>query len=64
MTDGLPHERVFARLGISPISGVGVFAIRDIPQGTDLFPNGKRPAATVEFCPALFADAGSGEAIT
>jgi len=37
-----PHDRVYARLGVSPISGVGVFAIRDIPAGTDLFPNDSR----------------------
>ena len=32
-----PHEGVYARLGCSPIHGVGVFAIRDIPEGTPLF---------------------------
>lgn len=36
---GLPHEDAFTRLGVSQISGVGVFAIRRIPMNTDLFPN-------------------------
>jgi hypothetical protein len=33
----LPHARVYTRLRPSPIHGVGVFAIRDIPKGTFLF---------------------------
>ena len=33
----LPHEGVVARLGRSPIHGVGVFAIRAIRKGTRLF---------------------------
>jgi hypothetical protein len=33
----LPHDRVYARLQASPISGVGVFAIRDIPKNTYIF---------------------------
>ena len=33
----LPHEGVWARLGVSPIHGVGVFAIRNIPAGTNVF---------------------------
>jgi len=32
-----PHDRVYARLRSSPVSGVGVFAIRDIPEGTYMF---------------------------
>ena len=32
-----PHEGVWARLRVSPIHGVGVFAIRDIPAGTNVF---------------------------
>jgi SET domain-containing protein len=34
-----PHEGVYARLGASPIHGVGVFAIKDIPKGTYIFPD-------------------------
>jgi hypothetical protein len=34
-----PHENVHARLGPSPIHGVGVFAIRDIAEGTYIFPD-------------------------
>jgi len=33
----LPHQKVFTRLKPSPIHGVGVFAIRNIPKGTRLF---------------------------
>jgi hypothetical protein len=33
----LPHLKVFTRLGISRIDGIGVFAIFDIPIGTPLF---------------------------
>jgi SET domain-containing protein len=33
----LPHTRCFARLRPSPIHGIGVFAIRDIPAGTNIF---------------------------
>ncbi len=38
----LPHENVFVRLKPSRIHGVGVFAIRNIKKGTDLFPFGDR----------------------
>ena len=33
----LPHDRVYARLQASSLSGVGVFAIRNIPKGTYIF---------------------------
>jgi hypothetical protein len=36
-----PHDGVYVRLQPSPIHGVGVFAIRDIPIGTELLPNDK-----------------------
>ena len=39
MSMSLPHEHVFVRLGVSQIEGIGVFAIRPIPKGTNLFPN-------------------------
>jgi hypothetical protein len=35
----MPHDGVYTRLRPSKIHGVGVFAIRDIPKGTDLFPH-------------------------
>src|SRR6478609_9938560 len=35
----LPHHGVYARLGISSTHGIGVFAIRDIPDGTNIFAN-------------------------
>lgn len=35
----LPHENVYARLGISAVHGIGVFAIRPIPAGTNIFAN-------------------------
>jgi SET domain-containing protein len=34
---GLPHRGVFTRLAPSEIHGVGVFAVIDIPKGTDIF---------------------------
>ncbi len=33
----LPHDKVFTRLGISKIHGIGVFAITGIESGTSLF---------------------------
>ena len=35
----LPHCAVYARLGVSQIDGIGVFAIKPIPAGTDIFGN-------------------------
>lgn len=34
-----PHDGVYTRLGVSRIHGIGVFAIRPIPAGTDIFAN-------------------------
>lgn len=39
MTGAMPHHGVYARLGISAVHGIGVFAIQPIPAGTDLFAN-------------------------
>jgi SET domain-containing protein len=36
--DKMPHHGVYARLQPSRIHGVGVFAIKDIPKGTSIFP--------------------------
>lgn len=33
----LPHAGVYTRIMPSPIHGIGVFAIRDIPKGTYIF---------------------------
>jgi SET domain-containing protein len=33
----LPHYKVYTRLGLSKIHGIGVFAIADIPANTYLF---------------------------
>jgi hypothetical protein len=41
MTSKLPHEQVHVRLGVSKVHGIGVFAIRPIPEGTDIFANDK-----------------------
>jgi|SRR5208282_599762 len=35
----MPHEGVYVRLQPSQIHGVGVFAIKDIPKGTHIFPD-------------------------
>src|ERR1019366_4551987 len=37
MDSKFPHENTFTRLKISNIEGIGVFAIRPIPRGTDVF---------------------------
>ena len=34
---GLPHDHLYTRLRLSPGRGIGVFALRDIPQGLDPF---------------------------
>jgi SET domain-containing protein len=44
----LPHEDVYVRLGISGVHGIGVFAIRPIPRGTNIFPNDSQPICWVE----------------
>lgn len=47
MVAKLPHEGVWVRLGVSAIEGIGVFAIRPIPKGTDVFANDKVPLTWV-----------------
>jgi SET domain-containing protein len=39
MKSSMPHANVFARLGRSNIQGIGVIAIKNIPKGTDIFPD-------------------------
>lgn len=43
----LPHDGVWVRLGVSTIAGIGVFAIRPIPKGTDIFANDRVPLTWV-----------------
>ncbi|HEY3489626.1 MAG TPA: SET domain-containing protein [Candidatus Deferrimicrobiaceae bacterium] len=38
---GLPHTNSYTRLKPSTVHGVGVFAIRDIPEGTNVFADDK-----------------------
>jgi hypothetical protein len=47
MNAKLPHEGVYVRLGLSPVHGIGVFAIRPIPKGTDIFANDAVPLVWV-----------------
>ena len=47
MTSKLPHQGVHVRLGLSPIHGIGVFAIRPIASGTDIFANDAVPLVWV-----------------
>jgi uncharacterized protein len=42
-----PHDDVYVRLRPSGIHGIGVFAIRDIPEGTDVFGADDRPLVRV-----------------
>ena len=44
----LPHSSVYVRLGVSPIHGIGVFAIRPIPRGTSIFATDKVELVWVE----------------
>jgi hypothetical protein len=60
MASELPHERVWVRLGLSNVHGIGVFAIRPIPEGTSLFANDPAPIRWVEV--AALDQAGLGEA--
>jgi hypothetical protein len=39
MTSELPHDGVYVRLGLSRVHGIGVFAIREIGEGTNIFAN-------------------------
>src|SRR5213080_356204 len=45
---GLPHEQVWTRLGISSIHGIGVFAIKPIPAGTNVFATDQRELVWVD----------------
>ena len=47
MAAKLPHEGVWVRLGLSSVHGIGVFAIRPIPAGTDIFANDRLPLVWV-----------------
>jgi hypothetical protein len=47
MAAKLPHEGVYVRLGLSAVHGIGVFAIRPIPAGTDIFANDRVPLVWV-----------------
>lgn len=48
MTPELPHVGVYVRLGVSATHGIGVFAIRPIPAGTDIFHNDRVDLVWVE----------------
>ena len=43
----LPHEGVFVRLGVSPVHGIGVFALCPIARGTRIFANDAMPVRWV-----------------
>ena len=43
MKSKLPHIHVYARLAPSKIHGIGVFAIRNISKGTNIFPDVEDP---------------------
>jgi hypothetical protein len=60
MATKLPHEGVWVRLGVSAIEGIGVFAIRPIPMGTDIFANDRVPLTWVSR--AELGSAGLSEA--
>lgn len=60
MATKLPHDGVWVRLGVSAIDGIGVFAIRPIPKGTDIFANDRVPLVWVGL--AELETAGLSEA--
>ena len=43
MSEPLPHDQVYVRLGISVIHGIGVFAIHPIAAGTNVFATDNAP---------------------
>jgi SET domain-containing protein len=43
MASELPHEKAYVRLGLSDVHGIGVFAIKPIPEGTALFADDPAP---------------------
>jgi hypothetical protein len=59
MNSKLPHEQVYVRLAPSKVHGIGVFAIRPIPEGTDIFANDKVQLVWVDS--AELEDAGLTE---
>jgi hypothetical protein len=59
MANPLPHEQVYVRLAPSEIHGIGVFAIRPIPKGTDIFANDKVQLVWVDC--AVLESAGLSE---
>ena len=61
MATKLPHEGVWVRLGVSAIEGIGVFAIRPIPKGTDIFANDRVPLTWVSRAELEAAAPGEAE---
>ncbi|MEA3054341.1 MAG: uncharacterized protein QOG72_3244 [Sphingomonadales bacterium] len=61
MAAKLPHEGVWVRLGLSAVHGIGVFAIRPIPAGTDLFANDGVPLVWVDKAELEQADLTEAE---
>jgi SET domain len=48
MESRLPHDGVYVRLGLSEVHGIGAFAIRPIPEGTNIFANDGVPLVWVD----------------
>ena len=44
----LPHDQVWTRLGVSAIHGIGVFAIRPIAAGTNVFATDQREIVWID----------------
>ena len=49
MPPKLPHQDVHVRLGVSEVHGIGVFAIRPIAEGANIFPNDSQPIEWVSL---------------
>jgi hypothetical protein len=57
----LPHNGVYTRLGVSKIHGIGVFAIRPIPSGTNVFSNDQVDLVWIERSALNHASLGPQE---
>ncbi|MDB5697858.1 MAG: hypothetical protein JWN69_662 [Alphaproteobacteria bacterium] len=61
MNSQLPHQDVYVRLGLSPVHGIGVFAIRTIDESINIFANDRVELVWVERATLLDADLSEAE---
>jgi hypothetical protein len=61
MTSELPHHNVYVRLGLSPVHAIGVFAIRTIDEGINIFANDRVELVWVDKAALAGADLSEAE---